>query len=260
MKKNHIAASITTIDQLEQGQTLANSLQLPFIADFQSDTAKEYDYLLLLTPDYLGLQKTTDKKLSPFYIDFLSGKMLYRSQHAGLRKELLARAIGFKPGDHPRIIDTTAGLGRDSFILATLGFEVTMVEQSPILHALLIDGLNRARQNPLTSEIIHRLKLIHADSKEWLTSSQNNPKPDVIYLDPMFPERKKSASVKKEMVILHNVLGKASDDDAALLEVALTCAAKRVVVKRPRLAAYLTARVPNFSVTGKNSRFDIYLV
>jgi len=260
MKKNHIAISITTIDQLEAGQNLASSLQLPFIPDFQSDTAKAYDYLLLRTPDYLGLQKTGYKKLSPFYIDFLSGKMLYRSQHAGLRKELLARAIGFKPGDHPRIIDTTAGLGRDSFILATLGFEVTMIEQSPILHALLCDGLHRATLNPLTCDIIARLHLIHADSKDWLIKSQTTPKPDVIYLDPMFPERKKSASVKKEMVILHHILGNATDDDAALLEVALTCAAKRVVVKRPRLAAYLTARAPNFSVTGKNSRFDIYLV
>jgi len=107
--------------------------------------------------------------------------------------------------------------------------------------------------------VITRLNLVQADSIDWLKGLSSSQQPDIIYLDPMFPERKKSASVKKEMAILHN-LQLNDDNDQHLLEAALSCANKRVVVKRPRLADNLSAFAPNFSLTGKSSRFDIYLV
>jgi 16S rRNA (guanine1516-N2)-methyltransferase len=216
-------------------------------------------YTLLVTPDYVGLQDRTDPKSKPFYIDFLSGGIRYRGEKAGLRNELLARAMGMKPKDNPRIIDATAGLGRDSFILATLGFTLTLLERSPILYALLQDALNRAKRDPETATTISRMQLIEANAIDWLAALPIPDRPHIIYLDPMFPERKKSASVKKEMAILHNVLG-TDLDCAALLTVALTCATKRVVVKRPRLAPTINDQKPSFSLTGKHSRFDIYLV
>jgi 16S rRNA (guanine1516-N2)-methyltransferase len=213
-------------------------------------------YELIQTDDYLGLINKDEPREKPFYIDFLSNKLYYRSQQAGLRKEYLARAIGTHPKDQPTIIDATAGLGRDSFILASLGYRVTLLEKSPIIHALLEDALQRARASSEDNPC-HQLTLIHADALHWLPAN-TAIKPDVIYLDPMFPERKKSAAVKKDMQILNNLLG-ADEHISVLIETSLACAGKRVVVKRPRLIIETAKRKPDFSLQGKSTRFDIYL-
>jgi 16S rRNA (guanine1516-N2)-methyltransferase len=187
-------------------------------------------------------------------IDFTSGKMRYRLKRASLKSELLAKALGCKPRDNPTIIDATAGLGRDSFILASLGFKIIMLERSPIVHAMLAEALKRAADDPEVGPIVERLTLIQADAIEWLPHHH----PDVVYLDPMFPEKKKSASSKKEMAFLQELLG-TDDNSPALLQAALTCGAKRIVVKRPRLAEEIEGPTPSFSLKGKSSRFDIYL-
>lgn len=251
---SRIAVSCTDNTVINPAQELAQQLHIHFLPDPISDAALKYDYLLIFTHDYLGLQKAGEKKLAPFYIDFLSSKMLYRSKQAGLRKELLARAIGIHPREHPFIIDATAGLGRDSFILASLGFEITMLERSPIIYALLVNAMERAKNDTHIAPIIERMHLIHANALQWLEGKRC----DVITLDPMFPERKKSSSVKKEMVILQDLLGN-DDDSEQLFKLSLTCAAHRIVVKRPRLAENMSGCTPNFSLTGKTSRFDIYL-
>lgn len=212
------------------------------------------NYLLVRKDNYLCLINPHDKHSKPFYIDFLSGKLNYRANQAGLRKEALARAISMKPKENPTIIDATAGLGRDSFVLATLGYQVTMLEKSPLIFALLDDALQRARASS-PDNACHRLTLIHADALDWLPANTTTSKPDVIYLDPMFPERRKSASVKKEMQILNDILGH-DDDIKELLTISLACAGKRVVVKRPRLAVNEHA---DFSLPGNSTRFDVYL-
>jgi 16S rRNA (guanine1516-N2)-methyltransferase len=258
MKKISIAVSFKEPEFEKKAEQLALALGLPFAKKVES-----FDYFLMLSRKHLAIESTKDKKFTPFYIDFLSKKMLYRSQHASRRNELLVKAIHLPRTPHhiessrePTIIDATAGLGRDSFILASLGFEVIMLERSAILHALLQNALLRAEKDEKLAPIVHRLHLIHTDACIWL--KENPLKPLVIYLDPMFPERKKTALVKKEMILLQNLLG--NDKDAEkLLELALTCATRRVVVKRPRLAPYLSARAPHFSIQGKSSRFDIYL-
>lgn len=215
-------------------------------------------YRLIATSDYLALENT--KANSPlFYIDFLCKKTRYRIKQASLRKEWLARAIGFKPQAHPKIIDATAGLGQDSLILAALGFEITLLERSEPLYRLLQNAIQRAKQDTEMAPIAGRLTLIQTDAREWLSQLEDEQKPDVIYLDPMFPERKKSAQVKREMQILQSLLGKEEGSDD-LLKMAITCALSRVVVKRPRLAPYLAALAPSFQIRGKTSRFDIYLV
>lgn len=191
-----------------------------------------------------------------FTIDFLSGKMRYRAEKASLRNELLARAIGAKPSAHPSIVDATAGLGRDSFILATLGFEVTMLERSDVLHEKLADALQRART--LVPEVITRLTLVHTEAVSWLNALPINQRPEVIYLDPMFPERKKSASIKKEMAFMQELLGTCRDQEI-LFSTAMACAKKRVVVKRPKHAGNISEKAPNFCYRGRSSRFDVYL-
>lgn len=246
----NIAISTTTTEMQPAAEKLASELGLPYT----SDVAK-YDYVLMLRPEHLALQKPG---LPPFYIDFLSGKISYRARLTSFRKELLAKAIGLKPKDNPFIVDATAGLGRDSFILASLGFQVTMLERSAIFYALLKDALERATQDKKIKPIIERLNLINTDAIIWLKNLPTSKKPDVIYLDPMFPERKKSASVKKEMVIMQELLGKCSDD-VELFHQAISCASKRIVVKRPKLAPNIGDHAPNFSMKGKANRFDVYL-
>lgn len=248
MTLRQIAVSYTTEDQEQKARQLAEKLNLPLL----STPEQTYDYVLICTPNYLGLQTRGQK---PFYIDFLGAKLLYRCQHASLKKELLARAIGAHPRENPRIIDTTAGLGRDSFMLAYLGFHITMIERSPILHALLEDAMIRAKLDPAIAKVIARMQLVNADSIDWLTTA---PIADIIYLDPMFPERKKSASVKKEMALLQDLLEK-DENTEILFRMALTCAKLRVVVKRPRLAESISNQKPGFSLIGKSSRFDVYI-
>lgn len=250
-----IAVLSTSSEKNQAAEELATRLGLNYISN-QYNTHR-YAYLLVMTPQYLGLQKTNEKKFNPFFIDFLSGKIRYRSKQAGRAKELLVRAMGVNPGYHPKIIDATAGLGRDSFILATVGYEVTMLERSAIIFSLLEDALERAKEDPQVSSIVNRLHLIHDDALNWFKSLPSQAYPEIIYLDPMFPKRQKSASSKKEMTILQNLLGNEANIDI-FLETALACATSRVVIKRPRLAPIYQYQ-PNFFLMGKSSRFDIHL-
>ena len=123
------------------------------------------------------------------------------------------------------------------------------------MHALLNDAIERLQQHPQGAAIAKRMQLIQTDAKDWLKREQQ---PDIIYLDPMFPERKKSASVKKEMVILQDLLGNDKDSED-FIQPALTCATQRVVVKRPRLATNISAHDSQILPSGKSSRFDVYL-
>jgi 16S rRNA (guanine1516-N2)-methyltransferase len=251
---------VTAADgQQTAAEQLAAELRLDVCPTHTDPEIKTYDYALVVTADFLGLQSCNSPKFAPFYIDFLAGKMRYRSDEASLKKELLARALKAKPKDHPRIIDATAGLGRDSFILASLGFTVTALERSPIIYVLLRDALRRAAENADTAPAAARLQLIHADAGSWLATLEEEKRPDIIYLDPMFPSRDKSAAVKKEMVILQDLLGKDPNTDN-LLALALACSKRRVVVKRPRLAPSLSGLAPSYTLAGKSSRFDIYMV
>ena len=192
-------------------------------------------------------------------MDFLTEKIRYRQQHTSLKKEQLARALGLKGGSHPIIIDATAGLAQDSFILASLGFEVTLLERSPDMYQWVVAGMARAREEVSLAAIIDRMHLIQADAIDWLQQLPKEHRPDKIYVDPMFPERKKSALPKKTMRLLHEVVGGDADADA-LLQVALRSAKDRVVVKRPRLAKSLVSnREPSFVLMGSSSRFDVYI-
>lgn len=222
-----------------------------------AELATNFALTIVDTPDLPFLLHLTEQRLElhnpkagPIYIDFVNGKLSYRSKHGGGRKQPLAKAIGLKSGNNPTVLDATAGLGKDSFILANLGCQVQMLERSPVIAALLYDGLQR-----LNSSL--SLQLIHQDAQNWLSTSSS--KPDVIYLDPMYPHRKKSALVKKEMQILQTIIG-ADIDSSALLTIALNSANKRVVVKRPKWATGLNDIPPTFCINSVNTRFDVYLV
>jgi 16S rRNA (guanine1516-N2)-methyltransferase len=232
-----------------KAHALAEQLHLPFAETINTPC----DYLLLLTPNYLAIQQPGEKK-TPFYIDFLSAATRYRQKNLSVRNENLARALGLKNHKPNKIIDATAG--RDSFIIASLGFPVELIERSPLIHVLLADALARAALDPSMTTIINRMHLIYGNTHTLLPTL---PRADIIYLDPMFPKRTKSAQVKKDMQLFHNLVGQDLDADELLTQ-ALTCADKRVVVKRPKLAPHLANLAPNYSVKGNSSRFDIYLI
>jgi 16S rRNA (guanine1516-N2)-methyltransferase len=235
---------------------LSRRLQIPLA----EGKTKEYDFLLLCSDQGLALIQNGKNKPGPVMVDLVSPTMEYRRRYGGGRSQPMARAIGLTGGKQPNVIDATAGLGRDAFILAHLGCYVHMIERSPIIGILLEDGLQRALQHPEAAAIIRqRLKLTVGDSREILHSIRVDDQPDVIYLDPMYPHRNKSSLVKKEMRILRFLAG--DDQDApTLLEAALACARSRVVVKRPRLAASIEGIPPTTVITSKNSRYDIYLI
>lgn len=218
---------------------------------------------LIQQVDQLELRQLDEPKVGAVLVDFASDALTFRRLHGGGKKEAIARAVGLKGQDSLNVLDATAGLGRDAFVLASLGCKVDMIERSPIVAALLADGLNRAKQDPNLSQWLNqRMCLHHGVAVDLLISwAECHPDniPDVVYLDPMFPHRKKSAAVKKEMRLFQQLLG--PDEDAnLLLAPALALAKKRVVVKRPSGAPYLADKKPQIEMQGKANRFDVYLM
>ena len=193
-------------------------------------------------------------------IDFLNGALAHRQQFGGGRGQAIAKAMGLKSGITPAILDTTAGLAGDAFVLANLGCPVTLIERSPIIYALIEDAVERASLSDTFQHIIKQgFNIINADANDFITLqlAKNCPKPDVIYIDPMYPERKKTALVKKDMQVLQR-LHDNNDTSSKLFENALLYAKKRVVVKRPLHAETISKKQPNTCIKSKKTRYDIY--
>ena len=181
--------------------------------------------------------------------------MLPRLKAGRLNRELLAARIkGAQVGESPlRAVDATAGLGEDALLLAAAGFEVMLFERDPIIAALLADSLRRAREHPQLADAASRMHLAGADSVEAMPAI--DPAPDVVYLDPMFPERRKSAAVKKKFQLIH-YLEHPCDDQEALMRAALAAHPRKVVVKRPVKGPHLAGVKPSYSLAGKSVRYD----
>ena len=132
---------------------------------------------------------------------------------------------------------------------------MTLMERMPIVAALLDDGLMRAQLNEGIHDIASNMKLLHGSSISDMTLADAV---DVVYLDPMYPHREKSAAVKKEMRIFQSLVGEDLDADD-LLSPALALAKYRVVVKRPSYAEPLNNVKPTTSIKMKKNRFDVYV-
>lgn len=245
----------------EKASKLADALHISQIPQTEQEN---YNLLLVYTEKGLQIQLKEDKNKkshATLRVDFLSDSLSYRRQHGGGIKQALAKAVGIKPRIRPSILDATAGLGKDSFLLASLGCKVVMIERSPLLAALLNDGLERAAMSEeLAPSIINRLSLLQGDASTIMDGNKNTQeeKPDTIYLDPMYPHSRKSALNKQEMRIIRELVGDDTDADR-LLQSALLYAAKRVVVKRPKGAALLNDQSPSHVIKMKNSRYDVYM-
>jgi 16S rRNA (guanine1516-N2)-methyltransferase len=241
-----------------RAQALAAALGLPLttLGD------QRFAFLLTITTSRLELRQQGTDAPGPIYVDFVGGRLGYRRRHGGGRGQALARAIGLKGGAGTtplRVLDATAGLGRDAFVLATLGANVHMIERSAIVAALLQDGLARASADATVGPLVTgRLQLTVADARLLLPTLSADQQPDVIYLDPMYPERHTAALVKKESRALRRLVG-ADPDAAELLAAALAHRPRRVVVKRPRSAPFLAGFEPSLQLESKTTRYDVYL-
>jgi len=247
-----------------QAEQLAAVLQLPLLTDQAPEAIVDYGFVVMFFPSGIALQQTGRKVPGPIMAEFTQGAVDHRRKFGGGKGQMIAKAVGVKSGVYPRVLDATAGMGKDSFVLATLGCDLIMIERSPVVHLLLQDGLQRAQEfarehDAELQQVIKRMQLIAQDSRTYLESLTPEQFPDVIYLDPMFPERQKTADVKKEMAAFHSVVGKDEDADA-LLPLALSHVNYRVVVKRPRKAPFLDNQTPSYQLEGKSSRYDIYTV
>ncbi|MDH5710822.1 MAG: class I SAM-dependent methyltransferase [Gammaproteobacteria bacterium] len=238
----------------EQAQTFAEQQKLDLLKDKDSI----HDLQLIFAEDHIELY---DRQLNTsIYVDFVHGALAHRQQFGGGRGQAIAKAIGLKQGKNPNVLDVTAGLARDAYILATLGCRMTLVEKSPILCQLILDGINRGLNHEHSAHVLtDSFELHQQDAIDYLKNMTKDQYPDVVYLDPMFPERKKSALVKKDMQILQRLLGK-DENNAMLLESALRYARERVVVKRPAHAPFLADKKPAASIHSKKTRYDIYLI
>ena len=181
-------------------------------------------------------------------------RMLPRLRPDRLSHELLVRAARVKGVSAPSAVDATAGLGEDSLLLAAAGFSVTLCERDPTICALLEDAMARAAEDPRLAPVVARMALVAGDSLEVLASLPAPP--DVVYLDPMFPERRKSAAVKKKFQLLHR-LEPPCEEQEELLAAALAARPRKVVIKRPAKGPELAGMRPSYAVAGKAVRYDV---
>ena len=185
-------------------------------------------------------------------------QLLPRARKNNLAREMLVKACRIKKMEGVQtVLDATAGLGEDSFLLAAAGFEVILYEKDPVIAALLADALQRAAQEPDLQEIVSRMHFTEGDSIAAMQriAAENAPAPEVILLDPMFPERQKSALVRKKFQLLHT-LEKPCENEDELLAAAISAHPRRIVIKRPAKGPYLAGRKPDYSLEGKAVRYD----
>ena len=198
-------------------------------------------------------------------------EMLPRLRRGNLGQELLVRAAKLKDSPSPVVWDATAGLGEDSLLLAAAGYRVVLFERDSVIAALLKDALRRAKELPELEKTAERMILVEGDSISYMNAlpgpefpdggqpqaPQLKP-PDIVFLDPMFPERKKSALVKKKFQLLQQLESPCADEKE-LLRAAFHARPAKIVIKRPLKGPNLAGVRPDYSLTGKAIRYDCIL-
>tara|TARA_R110002110_G_scaffold415561_2_gene650978 strand:- start:211618 stop:212460 length:843 start_codon:yes stop_codon:yes gene_type:complete len=266
-----IAVAAASLADQDAAADLASALSLTLLPGLPDPAAEtSFDALLMIAGQRLMLQATGKRAPGPVAVDFASAGLRHRRQSG--HNELLGKAVGVGKKVPLRVLDATAGLGRDAYVLADLGCDVLLCERHPIVAALLASGLQRALHSADLSlvETRSRMQLYAGEARDVAPDTLRSQ--DVIYLDPMFPARMKSAAVKKEMALFQQLLHAALDEgkgeieregeregeSEALLDWALQADVARVVVKRPLRAPVLAQREPGHSIRGKSVRYDVY--
>lgn len=253
-----IAVAYTETEPRDNSRWLADNLQLPLIALqklMSEESLERYDFFFSYHQAGLCLHGVGVKNNGGLSVNFSDPKLKFRA-NSSIRNQNIIKAIGIKSGARPKVLDGTAGLGKDAFLLANIGCEVLLLERSEIVHALLRDGLMRAAQEE--GELASAVARMELQRGDFLDFDKPTALFDVVYLDPMFPVRRKTAKVKKDMALLQQLLGHQADN-GVLLEHAKKIARKRVVVKRAKLSPYMADLKPDIEFKGSSSRYDVYL-
>jgi len=245
-----VAKNAVTAGLMDHGSPDARLKEISvFLADQGIESSGTPRWNLHCYSDRLLLEDCQHPDKLTIQVDFSAGKMRWRRKQS----ERLHRALGINAERQPTIIDATAGLGQDAFVMAHQGSTVTLLEKNPLVYIILRDGIQQAATaGELAAQ---HMTAIHADAIPYLLNIKKSPQ--VIYLDPMFPQHRKSAKNKKEMQVLQTLAGN-SNEAEGLLEVALEAAINRVVVKRPLKAVPYAGSKPDFAISGKNIRYDVY--
>ncbi|MEH6588839.1 MAG: class I SAM-dependent methyltransferase [Halioglobus sp.] len=255
-----MAVAATDAEFRDKATNLAQRLALPLLrVGTLARTLDSHEVVLYCGAGGLYLQRTGKSAPGPVAVEFGSAAMRHRRR--GGQNELLGKAVGVGKKSPLHVLDGTAGLGKDSFVLADLGCEVLLRERNPLIAELLASGLEvaSASADSWLLDVITRLTLSAGDVRN-VTGSQLDMI-DTVYLDPMFPARGKSASVKKEMALFQALLESDAEpaDGDQLLSWALEQDVARVVVKRPASAPALIGQKPSHVIAGKAVRYDVYV-
>lgn len=263
--------SIVFEDTSYQARAQSFAYQFNFSEPRSSESlvsSRDTEYVFHFGPDGCFLSWWQNPR-KPVYlkVNFTGGANAHRRLYGGGKGQAVAKAVGISAKFKPNILDATAGQGGDAFVFASLGCNVTMVERSVFAYQLLRDAIDRGLDRAMAGDIVgeqsahdalRRMSLYFNDSLHPEVGSAPWKLHDVVYLDPMFPEKKKSAAVKKEMRIFHDLIGADNDSDK-LLDVSRDLARYRVVVKRSKAAPFLADEKPTYQITGKSTRFDVYV-
>ena len=242
---------------LSVAKQFSENLKLDFFTykDISDPARLEFPFIFVYDGSHAHILQTGKAAPGPVTASFLQGKTSHRLKFGGGKGQMIAKAVGLNKGVCPTILDATAGLAQDAFVLASLGCQITLLERSPIIAELVRMALKEAEYSEI-SDITNKMRLQTVDACTWL-AAQTERAADVIYLDPMYPHTDKTALVKKEMRLFHTLVGE-SVDDAELLDIALQKAHYRVVVKRPRKGETIKGHQPAHQIVGKSCRYDIY--
>lgn len=182
--------------------------------------------------------------------------MIHRVTEGRLAHEMLAR-VAKSEEKKGKAMDATAGMGEDSFLIAALGYEVTLYEQNPVIALLLKDAIRRAKKHPQLKDIAMRMHVVEGDSTQLMQKCVDEI--DLIYLDPMFPKRQKSGLINKKLQLIQKLEPPCSTEEE-LFDAAILAHPKKIVVKRPLKSPCLAGRNPNYMLKGKAIRYDCYVV
>lgn len=236
------------------------AIELGLSLSHGGDAVSSTEFILRFCGDRLELVPAWADAPGPIYCDYHNGKTGFRIRNLSVRRELLLRAMrgACGGGGWPRVLDATAGLGRDAFLMAAVGCVVFPLESDPIVCALLADGLRRARAEPRISVAAARIsEPLFGDAVSRMGSLVEQLHVDAIYLDPMFAPDALNAKSKKEMQILRRLIMRL-DDAEPLFLAAIATGVSRIVVKRGRQAPPIAGHEPDRAYLGRSVRYDVY--
>lgn len=245
-----------TQEYFNQAERWANQLSIPLSCASKENEVLPSDELHLWVDEQgLALAQGNLELRGDFT------RMIPRLRPSNLNREFLVKAGRIKNMTSPVALDATAGLGEDPLLLAAAGFRVHLFEYNPVIAALLQDSMERGMEIPELQESISRMTLHIADSIQALRSPEEaiGEVPDLVLLDPMFPERQKSALVKKKFQLLQQLESPCMEEEE-LLHAALESGTGKILIKRPLKGPYLAGRKPSYSIAGKAIRYDCIVI